>query len=987
MTPATKAGVAAFACALCACVGTAILRPALGAQPPRARPRAAVISDPADKLGGLADLLFAALSEGGRVDLVERAELKKALAEQELQLVFGAAGGRSRRRLGAVLRAGYLVLLRAAGSGKARGLELVVAETRHGYRLDRHAWKWDPGRVAAIAQEAAARVHGVLGRFAGGVTLAVAIPPFFSRNLTHRFDHLQAAYARVAELEALRRPGCVAVELEEARAIAKELATSAGDDRVARPAPHYVVGEFRHASLQADSPVTVAMRLERDSTRLAETSTAKLDAAAAVAFIRGTASEMLDRLARPRAREAPNPAKEAGALRARADGFLGVGAQEEAAALYEAALLLDPSSVPALDGAVEAYTRIVAVRLPPSPGPRRKEEDQAWHELRKRLMRRKARAVVRGSEHLSQLLRLKKYQRFYPMKRRIEGLWTAARLAADYGRAEGVDEWREVEPARRDFLIHALPRTWRPKDWADTRDLLEWVRAERWFDLVTLVGHPTWRGPGDKEWLDFRLKLFAAVYKGKTRWYGAWLTLPAEYYNGGWARRYGAEAVAKHGRLHAQFVEQFHRVCDDELGFTVAWDYARLHSQYRHDTGRPDMVVCAELRRLYHAARGADIRDGANAIHDYLETVSGRYGGVVPRYSPPPAAVTRRPPRVPQPATAGRIEVVPVEIRRFSRAGKALGAMTIAGVVACDEGTDVIWSPVTLSTMARKGRAVEIFHDLTVRITEVRWDGKWLWAATKQDKLLVLDPAKGLVRTIGPKDGIPGTSLDAAICPLGPGRVFAVGSLAPHGRAWCAVVTSAGKVDVVHEARRVAKNRKETGPDQAFRPRWVFAVRRPDGRTLDRILVGRQGFGHSKYSLLYHPLVVTLQPPKVDVVKAEFPGDRDVRSADVVQAGGFLILGGAAAKLDDMAYHLRLARQGHDGFFGARRDLLVRGGTVYIPGNTWLRVDPDTMAAKPLSGAMPSKKPHGWRIFTSRHYGILAHNRLEKNPFFQILLK
>ena len=59
----------------------------------------------------------------------------------------------------------------------------------------------------------------------------------------------------------------------------------------------------------------------------------------------------------------------------------------------------------------------------------------------------------------------------------------------------------------------------------------------------------------DEEWFDYRLKLFQAVYKGKSRWYAPWVLLPEGCDNGAWAKRYGAEALQKYVKLHESFVE------------------------------------------------------------------------------------------------------------------------------------------------------------------------------------------------------------------------------------------------------------------------------------------------------------------------------------------------------------------------------------------------------------------------------------------------
>ena len=78
------------------------------------------------------------------------------------------------------------------------------------------------------------------------MTEVVAVPPFVSNDLGYQFEHLKGAFAKLAESVALDRKGVVVVELAEAEALAKEIALAAPGAKVERPAPLYLVGEYRH---------------------------------------------------------------------------------------------------------------------------------------------------------------------------------------------------------------------------------------------------------------------------------------------------------------------------------------------------------------------------------------------------------------------------------------------------------------------------------------------------------------------------------------------------------------------------------------------------------------------------------------------------------------------------------------------------------------------------------------------------------------------
>jgi len=1007
-----------LACALWACLGSAALLAADDAEPGEpavGKPVVAVIPDRSEGVAPLADLLFAELSRSQRMDLVERAELQKILAEQELQVSFGAKGGKSRRRLGSLLRADFLVLLRIGGEGSSPALETVIAETHFGYRLIKQVRKWDPKQVELAAGEIASLLEGSLDRFSRGVTLAVAVPPFFSRNLTHRFDHLQAAYARVTEIEATRRPGCAVVELEEAEAIAEELATGAGDDRVTRPLPHYIVGEFRHETLQPDSPVTITLRLRHGEKQLAESSSDGLDAAAAAKFVRKTADDLLDKIGNGRVAGIPavDPAKEVKALLRRADRFLEVGALDESAALYEAALLLDPDNIDTLDGAVESYVRMIKLPLSRrNPGKRNEAEWALWDELRKKEMRRKAYQAIRAGEHLTRLVRLKKYDSFYTMRERVQSVWQTARRMTEYGRFEGLhEEWLLLEQARRDFLLDGFPHTWRDKGWSDRNVRREYT--DSWFYLITVIGYPVQREFADEEWFDYRLKLFQAVYKGKSRWYAPWVLLPKGCEDGRWAKEHGAEAVEKYVRLHESFVEQFKQVCGDPEGLALSLEYARLQREFSHRGKQPDLVVLTELTWLYSQCEAAGIWEGESAFLELLNRTAARHYASIPRFDLPTTHVRRRlPPKGEGEIRVGRLAFQPVKLQFVGADAKQLGSepgwrgvggglVWIDSLVKCSPGIDVLWAPSAIAVMKEKGVAVEVVRDAEAEISDVCFDGKWLWAATRKGRLLLVDPVEGSVRTIGLAEGVPESDITMVVCPLEQGRICAVGSIAPHGRVWCATVTAEGEVRIFHEARRLATDKDDSAADSAFKPCWISPIKSADGKSVDRLLLCRDGltvrssssaqYHVNRWALAYHPLVIDPRRLTVEVVKAEMPlGIAGLQRKDVVQEGKFLFFGTTAVKLADMSYQI-VVNDPHDGsnlLRRATRCTFKRNDMLYVPPDNgsycWIEVDPKTVVGKTIAKGLGLP---GWDHYTylpSWHYGIFGLSRSWRRPHFQV---
>lgn len=1005
-------------CALWGCFALAVLFAAGDAQaqqPPAGKPVVALIPDGSERVAPLADLLFAELSKSQRVNLVERAELKKIRAEQELQLSFGAKGGKSRRRLGSLLSADFLVLLRIGGADESPALETVIAETRFGYRLVKQAQKWDPKQVEVAAREIATLLDGSLDRFSRGVTFAVAVPPLFSRNLTHRFDHLQAAYARVAEVEATRRPGCAVVELEEAKAIAEELAVGAGDDKVTRPLPYYIVGEFRHETLQPDSPVTITLRLRHGAEQLAELSSRGLDAATAAKFVRKTTDGLLNKIGNGRVAGIPatDPAKEVRTLLSRAKGFLEVGALDESAALYEAALLLDPRNIDTLDGAVESYVRMIQLPLSRrSPGKSNEAEWEQWNELRKKEMRLKAYQAIRASEHLTRLVQIKKYDRFFTMRNRVESLWGAARQMTQYGRFEGLDEeLLLLEQARRDFLLYGFPHTWREKGWRDWREMGWTERSKKreytrcWFYLITVIGFPSQQKFPDKDWFDYRLKLFQAVYKGKSRWYAHWLWLPKGCEDGSWATRYGAGAVQKYVKLHESFVEQFKQVCDDPQGLALSLEYVRLQREFSHRRKQPDLVVLMELTWLYCQCEAAEIWEGKRALLDLLNETAGRHYASVPRFKPPTPGPYRPPlPKAGDAVRIGRLAFQPVKLHftgvdaTVPRSDPASlsqdGAYVVVhGLVQCSPGIDVLWGPASIAVMKEKGRAVEVFRDTKAEISDACFDGKWFWAATRTGRILLVDPVEGTVKVIGAQQGVPDSGAAMVVCPFEPGRICAAGAIPPHARAWCATVTAEGEVHVFHEARRIAEKEDDAAADCAFKPSWVFPIQSADGKSVDRLLLCRNGQNHhaNRYSLHGHPLVIDPKRLTVEVLDAKMPlGVAHLRRKDVVQTGEFLFFGTMAVKLADMSYHIQVTNPQGGGRLCHRRSsrsAFKLGDMLYLPpddGNAWIEVDPKTVTGEIIAEGYRLPKWNDYTYYRSWHYEIFGLSHFSRSPHYQV---
>ncbi len=273
---------------------------------------------------------------------VERNAIDQILKEQQVQTLFGADGVGQRVNLGRLPgKADVLVMVRRVKEAKEPTIAVIICETAGGLRL----------LVSGIAEskDAAGDVENLRSAVTDGlkkyremVKEVVAVPPFVSNNLTFENDHLKAAFAKLAEQIALTRPGIVAVELAEAEALAKELALTQAD-KINRSLPLYLLGEFRHDGRGAEQIVTLTLRAQRAGKPVGKAAELKVKPEAVGAAIREWTSETLDGVATDKTARPPADVKaEARRLGELAANHRRLGNHEEALALLEAGLLLDP---------------------------------------------------------------------------------------------------------------------------------------------------------------------------------------------------------------------------------------------------------------------------------------------------------------------------------------------------------------------------------------------------------------------------------------------------------------------------------------------------------------------------------------------------------------------------------------------------------------------------------------------------------------------
>jgi tetratricopeptide (TPR) repeat protein len=315
-------------------------------------------------------LLEARLFADAKATWVERSQLERILKERELQSAFGAAGGEARAALGTLVKANVLVLLRTSKNDPTAPpqLDCVVCETQGGLRLRTMSIpaNQNPESVAAALEEL---IREALQKYGEKIDTVVAVPPFLSEDLGSEFNYLQTAYPKLVEEFLLRQPGLLVVELSEAQAIARELAL-AGEQKVSRltKPPLHVVGRYRHDGMGAARTIRMSLRLLQSETQLTLKGMKDLPPREAPAWILDKTQELTALIQNKQLPAATfSAADEARALAARGDQFRKLGSWQEALALYEAALLLQPEQIDVRRHAIMVMGQLIQSLWRPDP--------------------------------------------------------------------------------------------------------------------------------------------------------------------------------------------------------------------------------------------------------------------------------------------------------------------------------------------------------------------------------------------------------------------------------------------------------------------------------------------------------------------------------------------------------------------------------------------------------------------------------------------
>ncbi len=993
--------------------------------------RWAVLASAELRQAGLSDLLTLELSKAKNIELVEREQLAAATRELELSAIFGSEAAEGRLKLGRLLKADALLLIsreeRQIDAGQKRQfLRVVISECRFGARLHAANLAYEGGKAESLARQCAAAAQETVDRFAHGIQQIVGVPPMVSKNLVHDYDRFQGSYARLVETALEGFPGVAVLEIEEARAIGRELAVGGGEIG-ARLLPVFVEGEFEMTLKTPGTEPTVRLAVRitdgKRSVGAVERSGLAIDAVAEV--LTRELPRTVVRLANIQAGVPVSREIQIRALTARAGELAAVGAWEHSVSLRDAVLLLDPKNldqqvlamlesewalraklgVNLTDPGYSVYKRGAAAGTPKPPVDRVFEvlwtypAGQVEYLVRNRL-------VYRYEAWLLLHVLLDPWR--LPQERGLidaqyRGLvrdyfWRVYPLLAglDYAPLQG------ARPAVQRYA--AAYRLWQPKVFSPSEQDRQWVNTGCQFILTN--GSPGYR------WVNVRGanrpkpiyddgNALQDLYRFLTQ-VAPETTPPVHYLD---------ECLS----LFLQGVFSVAGDATDELGqarFTE--DELRMFYGRLKESKAPANVFYGRYGLLaleLHLKRGEQLDqrmlDEADQLfaflaahgwkgkidtvgHAFCEYLSREREEIIQGLAARPSTLAKHHllPENPFPADpSGRVRLEP-----------------IAGIAAdwrmlrrCSDNMDVICTESGVSVMREKGVVKQIFatpHSDEIRA--VAWDGKNFWIGTATEGIALVSPEGQVVDRVGADQGLPPydsqTGFSTIYHPAAylqlhavePGKCLAIGAFGPHKRLWFAVIqrshgkgATAARVQVFHKATHVPPTLAGQADDdleEVFTVAWLKEYAAPGRQTPRLLLVGRQKRGPERASDGRRPLAIDLETLRVSLFPARLPCSmmswQD--GEDMVWSNGRL-LRGTIGEVHVFAPDEKGETWSHRKLIDSRTPecvLLPWAGQIYCGGAHWYRIDPQTLEVQQLTRSPIRWWFEGYAV--SAHFGMVA---------------
>jgi hypothetical protein len=953
----------------------------------------------------LAELLTIELSQDDSVELVERDRMRAIRSELHWATVLGAGAHQDRLELGRLVDADFLVWLTVVDSAAegnetqvGRFVRLVISDCVYGARLRVEYAPLDSGELAEMCNQFAAVIRTTLGSLSRDVRCLVTVPPFPSQNLTRTYDSLQDGYALLLQMALIEMPGVAVLEVDEARSIRDELLI-AGREIEAPAIPLFVQGEYETTGQAPDREVRLRIQV-LSGEDAPETIEERMPLEEAPEFLRSQVVEtILPRVTK--GLQGPSREQQRRWLARRAELFSRLGSDEQAIALQETALLLDPRDaeqrLALLDEThrhymIRGWERSLRAELRDEPKEvieqriedayrdfweRRKQHVE--YLLRNRLVNpREAGYLIASTTDYWRRPLLRNYgsrgssQCLEDQPRAEEFLWRMVPLIArlDHGVARGV--------VRRGFEEYYDHVTLQERDWIPGEQDSRWVTATaRSLMKFRFALEP--RGDLDPNTLEQLYRLLTEVAPRGTL---PSSTLATDLY---FAGHYSDHAYEFHWRLSCSGhpgAEAFGKI--GLLRFAV---FSKTPAHL--DPAKiPDTATL--IRDIQKLPPSLATNIGAASVEGYAMRLRGEIVDAPPR------------PKAPAPEPSG-----PQANRRHRVSFKPLPHATASWsqLINCSDRFDLMWSDEAVHVMPQGKEARTIytakrFNMVVPGVLQCRWDGRYIWVTTNREpRIVALAPDGTQVAKFGRAEGLPPVNLysrDNLYPPLlvhdiGPGRLLAVGRFGQFGRnarGWFAELVADLDDPRVHVFHKLTK-RPRSGLKEADDPEFIAPISAliewPGSRVEDRrVLAVRapdRGLGYDR-----PPLVIALPSLETSLANVPFrtPGGKVYRGDVPLR---ILENDQVLDAMDDGIYAFHMSR-GWSVFVPRRvllrtkvlsrnSHLLRYQDDLLYAGRQWYRINPSSLRIESLTdGPLPEALDfEHYAVSTS--FGLVAWNQDE----------
>lgn len=315
--------------------------------------------------------------------------------------------------------------------------------------------------------------------------------------------------------------------------------------------------------------------------------------------------------------------------------------------------------------------------------------------------------------------------------------------------------------------------------------------------------------------------------------------------------------------------------------------------------------------------------------------------------------------------------------------------VTLEHLTRCGDRLDIVWGCGALLFMRRPGLLEEKIVDSRLWAQDIAWDGRNVWLSTRFSGVWVLNSNGAILYKFTVEQGLPqGDRI--LLHSVGPGRVMIIGSNG-YRSAWCALAEFSGgqkpraSVKIFHTAALQPgdlekENKSKIDSYAVFEPQWVHLYQGRNENDPPLLLVGRRALSWEGQR---HPLVINLRTLEVTVFQTE------LHNADFYTNNSYFSRNGEILECYDF-HVMRYSAPGYpwpDGswkklcvepYGGLARKLIAHNGALYVPGETWWRINPRTMTAERIGRSAPIRD-----AALSAHFGLVVRGA-NTGYFYQI---